>query len=1108
MTRGVKRKRGEHDSVDRQLLGSSAHVPPVHRDLLQQCYPKVRTLRDHAISKLPGGSRLRRRKIASLGSGKDCSDAEMTLAHVLDTTLICSSESPPRSDGSAYQQFLSFSQQGDESYVSLSDGIAASTEAQSEIVDFVIWLLFQWEVRASTRPKHLLCDGFRRGAREGDLGGLKIPGIYSLHPNPHAAALKQAPWPHLLLLLGQSGQRLMVDLLMDCSIFLALEAGSGNYYQLSGSPLSELDLSNRSLTSRHESHAVARRISDIAIMRRHIFYAKPELTALGRAQPGYRRTHILNRCPHVRQSPQPQDGSFVSQLDAENHNEVSTRKVMMYIFPRQFGLHNVFTSKVDTAQRLGDYMSREEEIATLIPQGNNSGGVPPPKLPRRLRGAARHLVRRLQILHGRCSYAKTLRHYCPTHLDKCTKPKQEGSRQDVANGSTTNCSTPMRTSLPSKQTPLVDLACPASCVSAFCQAVLSKIIPNEFWGDGETLCHNKAAFLHKVHHFIKLRRFESMTLHEISQGFKVADLAWLRPPGHDDQKLGQSDINKRREIFYEFLHYIFDSLLIPLIQSSFYVTESNTHRYEVFYFRHDVWRLIAKSTMAELRGNMFEEMKLDEAQRILDSRRLGYGQLRLLPKGNNVRLITNLRRRNPSKVSPRALEPSINSVLGPIHTILKFEKDANLRRLGSSLYSVGDVYQRLRLFKDSLGPGQRRFYCAKVDVHAAFDTIPQGAVVKLMSGVLNRRLYTVTKHAEVQPGERAMPEPRKTATSIRKRWCATAVADGHHRPLLELLEGKLAGCKKDTVFVESVAQKAYNSGFLVDLLSEHVECNLVKFGSHFFRQKRGVPQGSVLSSWLCNYFYADLESRHLGFLQAPDCLLMRLIDDFLLITLDKSKAVEFVQNMHRGFPDYGVEANQKKTRVNFDMHIGDDAVSKVSGGGGFPYCGLLINDQSLGITKDRIRSDGTTVSSSLTVEFGRSPGQNFQRKVLAAFKAQSHFMFYDSSHNNKAAVLHSLSDAFSETCRRMWAYIRCLSRPQRPRIGLVIQTIVKVADVAFVILSSKSRRLRYSHYSFGIRKGQVSGIAFAAFLEVLSRKQTGYGPVISWLQKQQTKTST
>ena len=68
---------------------------------------------------------------------------------------------------------------------------------------------------------------------------------------------------------------------------------------------------------------------------------------------------------------------------------------------------------------------------------------------------------------------------------------------------------------------LTELATPISSISAFCQAVLSKIIPNEFWGKGAAQEHNKKCFLKQIHHFIHLRRFESMNLHDVMQGMKV-----------------------------------------------------------------------------------------------------------------------------------------------------------------------------------------------------------------------------------------------------------------------------------------------------------------------------------------------------------------------------------------------------------------------------------------------------------------------------------------------------------------------------------------------------------------------------------------------------------
>lgn len=152
------------------------------------------------------------------------------------------------------------------------------------------------------------------------------------------------------------------------------------------------------------------------------------------------------------------------------------------------------------------------------------------------------------------------------------------------------------------------------------------------------------------------------------------DLEWLAPPALKDQKRSHTDAAKRSEIFYEFLYYLFDSLLIPLIRSNFYVTESSAHRYRLFFFRHDVWRTVAGPAMASLKAKMFEEVKPEDALQILDSRRLGFSQVRLLPKGATVRPIMNLRRRTLVKGDRKILGSSINTILGPVANMLKLEK--------------------------------------------------------------------------------------------------------------------------------------------------------------------------------------------------------------------------------------------------------------------------------------------------------------------------------------------------------------------------------------------------------------------------------------------------
>ena len=68
---------------------------------------------------------------------------------------------------------------------------------------------------------------------------------------------------------------------------------------------------------------------------------------------------------------------------------------------------------------------------------------------------------------------------------------------------------------------LVSLATPHSDVSAFCQAVLSNLIPNRFWGEGNQGEENKHLVMRNIDRFVRLRRFESLSLHAVFQGLKV-----------------------------------------------------------------------------------------------------------------------------------------------------------------------------------------------------------------------------------------------------------------------------------------------------------------------------------------------------------------------------------------------------------------------------------------------------------------------------------------------------------------------------------------------------------------------------------------------------------
>lgn len=434
---------------------------------------------------------------------------------------------------------------------------------------------------------------------------------------------------------------------------------------------------------------------------------------------------------------------------------------------------------------------------------------------------------------------------------------------------------------------------------------------------------------------------------------------------------------------------------------------------------------------------------------------------------------------------------------------------------------MGDVYKRLKAFKSTLSPSTGPLYFAKVDVQAAFDTIPQSAIVGLLDSIPQQRHYRISKHVELASNDPSTAADGKLIPSRPSRkWHATAARRGDKSTFFESLDLGRAEKKRNTVFIDSVVQRKYETSDLLSLVASHIQQNLVKIGKKYYRQKQGIPQGSVLSSTLCNYFYADLEMQVLAFLDSSESLLLRLIDDFLLITPDKAKAVRFVETMHRGVPEYGVSVNPAKTLTNFDLTVHGVPVANNAGRSVFPYCGTLINCKTLDITKDHDREalgpvpgkpgqkDGhrpkgtraVGLYDSLTVDMCRTPGQAFERKVLNVFKMQGHLMFLDTALNAPATVLANLREAFGVAAAKLWAYMRCLPSAKRPTTPLVIRTLGRLVDVAFRLATSRARRTHYPDYVCDVSKREVAWLGYHAFLDVLGRKQTTYGPVLHWLR--------
>jgi telomerase reverse transcriptase len=296
------------------------------------------------------------------------------------------------------------------------------------------------------------------------------------------------------------------------------------------------------------------------------------------------------------------------------------------------------------------------------------------------------------------------------------------------------------------------------------------------------------------------------------------------------------------------------------------------------------------------------------------------------------------------------------------------------------MFSSDEMYQRLHRFRNQLrqsGNADKPLYFAKVDVQSCFDSIPQKPLLRLLNALISAEGYTITRYAQAKAlGECGSSEGQPTITP-KASWKFKGKAQIiDQRETFSDHAQKEAEAALGTVFVDLEGKTHKSRAGILALLREHIERNIVQIGTKFYRQTTGIPQGSIVSSLLCNFFYADLERRVLDFLQDGESLLLRLIDDFLLITTNHDHAIRFVQVMHRGLPEYGLKVKEEKSKVNFDVQVDGRVVSRLPAATNFHTAAMLST--RLILTSPRMRLDDSKTVGAYTASRTKPVLTNFQ----------------------------------------------------------------------------------------------------------------------------------
>ncbi|KAG0320324.1 hypothetical protein BGZ99_004568 [Dissophora globulifera] len=729
---------------------------------------------------------------------------------------------------------------------------------------------------------------------------------------------------------------------------------------------------------------------------------------------------------------------------------------MRRMFPKQYGLDHVFIKR--------STFSLPPSLSWSSSSGSSTSSKG--KDPWRLR-KMKLLVNDMLDLNGKCKFKYLLQYYCPVPAIDEPSDMNEVSVPTL-------------------------LTCYSSFdqVTSFVHAIVKKVIPLEMFGSVE----NRAVILQAMTRFIRLRKFETLSLQYAIQGFKTSHCEWLqdsqvRKPGTGVKHVPPTASEKQQEILNEFVYWLFDGFLVPLLQASFYVTDSSFQRNKVFYYRHGLWQKITKPAVSTIQKNMF--IKMSEIE-IKECRRL-YSRVRLLPKEQDLRPIINLRRKSAKLVNgdPAWGVRAMNQQLLNAFLILAYERNRQSQRTSSAL-GMSDLYQRFKQVKAKLvgpsRPGLRKLYMVKVDIKKSFDSINQDKLLEIINKTLQEDRYMIHRYSKVMPSN----------GQIMKRFLPKAVAPSEMPAFLDYARDQ-AAVSKHAVMIDKVLHSYEDKAAIVNLIREHINENIVKFGRNFYRQTTGIPQGSTLSPALCRFFYDEMEKNVLSDLtQAEDSALLRLADDFLFVSKSREKAAAFLNIMAKGQPDYGCYINDK-TITNFEISVN---------GTQFPYCGLLLHSKTLEIRADYSRYHGEDIRNLLTVGRDLHPGRSITLKMKKAMQHMCQMAFSDTTFNSLPQVMLNIYQNFIFCAMKFHAYC------QELRLDPVSAHVIQPAALPSIVLSifracfgllHNGRRSNIgvaAGAKFQVAERHVHWLGASAFCKVLPQTLQVYGPLRVMLHEQ------
>ncbi|OQS06032.1 hypothetical protein THRCLA_20460 [Thraustotheca clavata] len=509
--------------------------------------------------------------------------------------------------------------------------------------------------------------------------------------------------------------------------------------------------------------------------------------------------------------------------------------------------------------------------------------------------------------------------------------------------------------------------------------IITQILPVEFWGPRK----NFRRFVHLISCYIHGRQHDSHSIEQTVNRMSVHNIEWL------NSKISvvvPTEITQRRQHLVHFIQWIWAQIIQPMLRTNFYITTVEGQFYhttslgshcvhieiQLAFSIHEPSRKLATFDLQNTLLRQVSDNYQNSTKDIMST-------IRFVPKAKGVRPIMNLSKHG---------HYSTNQNLRNSFYVLKHEVQNRPRLLGASAMSSSAIYSKLLKYRDSwINYGQPQLYYVTLDIERCFDTMKAERLLQLLPSILTQEEYLIRHHSYVNPSRRFRSEH-------------PVVTPGNYSRFDKLIA--TTNPRSNTVYIDGVLYDSITKEQVLNQLKAHLCANHVQIGEKLYIQSEGIPQGSVLSSLLCNLYYAAFEKvvllSQIQYNRQHDVLL-RYTDDFCFITSKQSQAQQFMNIMHRGASSFGCQVNPTKTRTNmFDPSLP------------MTWCGIVLNPMTMEIKANysKLIRNPSSVSSPLlscvTVRCGRKLSTWFVRRITSTSLDKCHALYFSSTMNSLETI--------------------------------------------------------------------------------------------------------